>query len=83
MRRSRSAVNFHGQIGAELLAKLPGLAASTGSACHEGQVTQSAVLCAMGVSPSLGRCAVRLTVGRWTTEAEIDEAAEMLGNAAR
>lgn len=76
-------VNFHGQIGAELLAKLPGLAASTGSACHEGQVTQSAVLCAMGVSPSLGRGAVRLTVGRWTTETEIDEAAEMLGHAVR
>lgn len=76
-------VNFHGQIGAELLAKLPGLAASTGSACHEGQVTQSAVLCAMGVSPSLGRGAVRLTIGRWTTEAEIDEAAEMLVHAVR
>ena len=76
-------VNFHGQIGAELLAKLPGLAASTGSACHEGQVTQSAVLCAMGVSPSLGRGAVRLTVGRWTTESEIDEAAEMLLRAVR
>lgn len=70
--------NFAGQIGAELLERLPGLAASTGSACHEGKVFQSPVLCAMGVPPEIGRGAVRLTVGRFTTEDEIDRAAEML-----
>ena len=45
---------------------------------NEGQVTQSAVLCAMRVPPELGRGAVRLTVGRFTTEDEIDRAAEAL-----
>ena len=45
---------FVDHIGAELLQKVPDLAASTGSACHEGKVTQSAVLCAMGVPPSIG-----------------------------
>lgn len=71
-------VNFTGHIGAELLAKVPGVAASTGSACHEGRVTQSAVLCAMRVPPEVGKGAVRLTVGRFSTEAEIDSAAKQL-----
>ncbi len=75
-------VNFAGHVGAELLASCPEVAASTGSACHEGQVTQSAVLCAMQVPPDLGRGAVRLTVGRFTTEEEIDRAAEALVKAA-
>ncbi len=69
-------VNFAGHVGAELLEAVPEVAASTGSACHEGQVTQSPVLCAMGVPPELGRGAVRLTVGRFTTEDEVDRAAE-------
>lgn len=75
-------VNFVGHVGAELLAKVPGVAASTGSACHEGKVTQSAVLCAMGVPPEVGKGAVRLTVGRYTTEDEIDRAAGLLIEAA-
>jgi cysteine desulfurase len=74
--------SFVGHIGSELLAKVPGIAASTGSACHEGRVTQSPVLCAMGIPPAVGRGALRLTVGRFTTEAEIDEAAEQLIRAA-
>lgn len=76
-------VNFVGHIGAELLQKVPQIAASTGSACHEGQITQSPVLCAMGVPPEVGRGAVRLSVGRFTTEAEIDQAAEALIRTAR
>jgi cysteine desulfurase len=71
-------VNFVGHVGADFLATVPGIAASTGSACHEGKVTQSAVLCAMGVPPEVGKGAVRLTVGRYTTEDEIDRAAELL-----
>ena len=71
-------MNFVGHVGAELLAKVPGVAASTGSACHEGKVSQSPVLCAMGVPPEVGKGAVRLTVGRFTTEEEVDRAAELL-----
>ena len=67
--------SFAGCVGSELLERTPEVAASTGSACHEGKVTQSPVLCAMGVSPALGRGALRLTVGRFTTEDEIDRAA--------
>ncbi|HKI37362.1 MAG TPA: cysteine desulfurase family protein [Gemmataceae bacterium] len=75
--------NFVGHVGAELLAAVPEVAASTGSACHEGSVVQSPVLCAMGVPPELGRGAVRLSVGRFTTEDEVDRAAEALARAAR
>ncbi|HMC64607.1 MAG TPA: cysteine desulfurase, partial [Gemmataceae bacterium] len=71
-------VNFVGHIGAELLQKAPEIAASTGSACHEGHVTLSPVLKCMGVSANLGRGAVRLSVGRFTTEDEIDRAATAL-----
>ena len=79
-------VNFVGQIGPKLLERVPRIAASVGAACHEprpGQmeVTPSAVLCAMRVPPELSQGAVRLTVGRWTTEAEVDEAAELLNQA--
>ena len=43
-------VSFAGQIGAELLARLDGVAASTGSACHAGRIELSPVLRAMGVA---------------------------------
>jgi cysteine desulfurase len=76
-------VNFVGQVGADLLQRVPEVAASTGSACHEGKVSQSPVLCAMGVPPDLGRGAVRLTVGRFTSEDEIDRAAAALIDQAR
>jgi cysteine desulfurase len=74
-------VNFVGHVGADLLARVPGVAASTGSACHAGAVTMSPVLCAMGVRPEVGKGAVRLSVGRFTTEDEIDRAAELLSAA--
>jgi cysteine desulfurase len=75
-------VNFAGQIGVDLLKAVPQVAASVGSACHEGDqqrtFTLSPVLQAMGVPVRLGRGAVRLSVGRYTTEGEIDRAAEAL-----
>jgi cysteine desulfurase len=73
---------FLGHIGAELLAKVPEVAASTGSACHEGKVTRSPVLCAMGVPLDANQGAVRLSVGRFTTEDEVDRAAAVLIRAA-
>jgi cysteine desulfurase len=73
---------FVGHVGSELLERVPVVAASTGSACHEGKVTQSPVLCAMRVPPEIGRGALRLTVGRFTTEDEVDRAAEAILSAA-
>jgi cysteine desulfurase len=71
-------LNFVGHIGEDLLTEVPDVAASTGSACHAGLVTVSPVLRAMGVPEKLARGAVRLSVGRFTTEIEIDQAAKQL-----
>ncbi len=76
-------VSFLGHMGSELLAEVPGIAASTGSACHEGKIMRSPVLCAMLAPLEVNHGAVRLTVGRFTTEEEVDRAAEMLVIAAR
>jgi cysteine desulfurase len=71
-------ISFVGILGSELLERTPAVAASTGSACHEGTVKLSPVLQAMGIDPEIGKGAVRLTVGRYTTEDEIDQAAAVL-----
>jgi cysteine desulfurase len=71
-------VNFVGRVGAEILAMLPGVAASTGSACHAGSVTLSPVLAAMGVPPEEGMGAVRFSLGRVTAWEELEEVLGML-----
>jgi cysteine desulfurase len=71
-------VSFLGRSGPDLLAKTPLIAASTGSACHTGEVKPSPVLTAMGVPPEVCRGAVRFSLGRTTTPAEIESAVEML-----
>lgn len=72
-------VRFPGQSGDTLLQRCPELAASTGSACHAGHTEPSAVLLAMGADHPLG--ALRLTLGRHTTEQEIEAVARRLGTA--
>jgi cysteine desulfurase len=65
-------VSFLGQIGAEILEKMPGVAAATGSACHAGRVELSPVLKAMGISPEAGAGAIRFSLGRATSGQDID-----------
>ena len=77
------SVNFVGHVGADLLDRIPEIAASTGSACHEGQVTLSPVLEAMRLPPDIGRGVVRLSVGRFTTTEEVDRAGDLLVAASR
>jgi cysteine desulfurase len=71
-------VSFPGIFGGELMAGLPELAASLGSACHAGQEAVSPVLAAMGVPLGLARGAVRFSVGYPTTMAEVDQAGARL-----
>jgi cysteine desulfurase len=66
-------VSFVGRSGARILAALPELAASTGSACHSGAVQLSPVLEAMGVQPEVGMGAIRFSLGRSTREEEIEQ----------
>ena len=72
-------VSFVGVAGAEVLASLDGVAASTGSACHAGRVELSPVLAAMGIPEKIGMGAVRFSLGRQTTDAEIDTIIALLG----
>jgi cysteine desulfurase len=53
---------------------LAGVAASTGSACTAGSAEPSHVLGAMGYAPDVARGALRLTLGRENTEADVDYA---------
>ncbi len=57
---------------------LEGICASSGSACMVGSVVPSHVLLAMGATPVIARSAVRFSLGRQTTAAEIEAAVEAI-----
>jgi cysteine desulfurase len=59
---------------------LEGIAASTGSACTTGSTEPSHVLTALGYPDDEARGSLRLTLGRTTTDAAIDEAARVIPN---
>ncbi|MCH7702480.1 MAG: cysteine desulfurase [Planctomycetes bacterium] len=71
-------VSFRRCVSADLLAGLDELCTSTGPACGSGEGIPSATLTAMGIDRDMALGAVRLSVGRFTTEAEVDRAAELL-----
>lgn len=72
------SVRFAGVLGSAVLAGAPEVAASTGSACHEGGESPSQVLSAAGLAPADALGTVRLSLGRGTTEADVDRAADAL-----
>jgi cysteine desulfurase len=71
-------VGFRGMTGLELLAAMPNVAASTGSACHAGTTYISPVLAAMGVAHDVAVGAVRFSLGRETTRQHVDSVVEQL-----
>ncbi|WP_376795752.1 cysteine desulfurase family protein [Thermogemmatispora sp.] len=71
-------VSVAGLSGEEILAATPEVAASTGSACHEGSADPSPVLLAMGLSRERALGALRLTLGRWSRVDEVERAAVAL-----
>ncbi|MCH6267691.1 cysteine desulfurase [Bacillus sp. FJAT-50051] len=71
-------VSFVGKIGQDLLAAIPQLAASTGSACHAGSIELSPVLKEMAVPERVGMGAIRFSLGRYTTKDEIDQVLQWL-----
>ena len=76
-------VRFPKISGEALLAVTPQIAASTGSACHDGDESASAVLLAMGIPAKAALGSIRLTLGRATTGSEIDRASTALASAWR
>jgi cysteine desulfurase len=71
-------VSFVGHVGAEILKRMPDVAASTGSACRTDEISLSPVLKAMGVSPEVGTGAIRFSLGRGTTRQEIEAVVDQL-----
>lgn len=71
-------ISFIGYNGYEILEKLDGVLASTGSACHSGMTTISPVLKAMGVSEDIGHGAIRFSLGKYTTKGDLDTVVENL-----
>jgi cysteine desulfurase len=65
---------------AEILERLQGVAASTGSACHSGRIEPPPVLEAMGIAHEAGVDAVRFSLGRETRRDEIDEVVQRVTN---
>jgi cysteine desulfurase len=68
-------VAFAGVDGETLMLALDDLAVSSGSACTSASVEPSYVLRALGVPDDLAHASIRFTVGRYTTEEDIDFAA--------
>jgi cysteine desulfurase len=71
-------LSFGGVEGETLLLNLDmlGIAASSGSACSTGSTEPSHVLTALGLGPEIARGSLRLTLGKDTTDAEIDRTIE-------
>ncbi|HMF96304.1 MAG TPA: cysteine desulfurase family protein [Vicinamibacterales bacterium] len=74
-------IRFPSVSGPALLAAAPEIAASTGSACHDGRDSASAVILAMGIPAAEAVGSVRLTLGRGTTDDDIAQAADVLARA--
>jgi cysteine desulfurase len=71
-------ISFAGFDAVSVMEALPCVAVSPGAACHVNLVEPSYVLAAMGADPALARGAIRFSLGRETTETEIDEVIEKL-----
>ncbi len=74
-------VGFAGVDAEALMAELPELAISTGSACTSASVEPSYVLKALGLDDAAAGSSVRIGFGRFTTRAEVDAAADMITEA--
>ncbi|BCW92139.1 MAG: cysteine desulfurase IscS [Thermoanaerobaculum sp.] len=76
-------VSFVGLDGGALVASLPRLAVSPASACATAKPKPSHVLLALGRTPAEANSALRFSLGRPTTEEEVEEAAAMVAEAVR
>lgn len=73
-------VSFNFVEGESLIMGLKGIAVSSGSACTSASLEPSYVLRALGRNDELAHSSLRMTIGRFTTEEEIDYAVEAIRN---
>jgi cysteine desulfurase len=71
-------ISFNFVEGESLIMGVKGIAVSSGSACTSASLEPSYVLRAVGRSDELAHSSLRITIGRFTTEQEIDEAVALL-----
>ncbi len=76
-------VRMDGAPALALLADLTDVVVSAGSACHAGRDEPSGVLTAMGLSTTKALTAIRVSLGRWTTPEQIDDACAHIAHATR
>jgi cysteine desulfurase len=76
-------VSFEGVEGESLLLGMPELAVSTGSACNSDSDEPSYVLVALGRSPELAQSSLRLSLGRFSAERDVDVAIAAIGRELR
>lgn len=71
-------VSFAGVDGESLIIGLKDLAVSTGSACTSASLEPSFVLRALGLDDELAHSSIRFSIGRYSTEADVDFAVEQV-----
>ena len=69
-------ISFTFVEGESLLMGIKGVAVSSGSACTSASLEPSYVLRALGLSDEVAHSSIRFSIGRFTTEADVDAAAE-------
>ena len=74
-------LTFPAATAADLMARVPDLCVSTGSACSSAEIEPSYVLRALGLTDEAASRTLRLGIGRFTSQADIDYAAAALAAA--
>jgi cysteine desulfurase len=69
-------ISFNFVEGESLIMSLPDLAVSSGSACTSASLEPSYVLRALGLNDELAHSSLRFSIGRFTTEEDVDQAIE-------